>query len=428
MTENEVVEPDAGEEENQVVEEYKIWKKNSPFLYDLVVSHALEWPSLTCEWLPDVERPEGKDYTVQRLILGTHTSGTPEPPNYLKIAHVHLPDQNKGLETRKYDEDRGEIGGYGGAECRISIYQSIPHDGEVNRARYMPQNPNLIATKTKTGDVYVFDITKHPLQPTTNTCQPQVVLRGQTREGYGLSWHPMERGMVLSASEDTTICQWDIKGYSRESRALDPIRTYRGHSNIVEDVSWHPLHDNLFASCGDDQLLLIWDTRLQSSDKAAHGTHAHKDFVNSVAFNPACEYLLATGAADATVALWDIRNLKLKLHSFEEHKSEILQLQWSPHHETILASASADRRVHVWDLSRIGEEQTPEDMEDGAPELLFVHGGHTNRVPDISWSRTEPWLMASVAEDNILQVWQMAGNIYAEEDEGEVPEQELEGS
>ncbi len=30
-----------------------VWKKNSPFLYDLVVTHALEWPSLTCQWFPD---------------------------------------------------------------------------------------------------------------------------------------------------------------------------------------------------------------------------------------------------------------------------------------------------------------------------------------------------------------------------------------
>jgi histone-binding protein RBBP4 len=36
-------------------QEYKIWKKNSPFLYDLVVTHALDWPSLTCQWLPDKE-------------------------------------------------------------------------------------------------------------------------------------------------------------------------------------------------------------------------------------------------------------------------------------------------------------------------------------------------------------------------------------
>ena len=46
------------------------------------------------------------------------------------------------------------------------------------------------------------------------------------------------------------------------------------------------------------------------------------------------------------------------------------QVQWSPHNETILASSGTDRRLHVWDLSKIGEEQTTEDSEDGPPELV----------------------------------------------------------
>ena len=41
------------QEEKIINEEYKIWKKNTPFLYDLVVSHTLEWPSLTVQWFPD---------------------------------------------------------------------------------------------------------------------------------------------------------------------------------------------------------------------------------------------------------------------------------------------------------------------------------------------------------------------------------------
>uniref|UniRef100_A0A2K5PER3 Histone-binding protein RBBP4-like N-terminal domain-containing protein n=1 Tax=Cebus imitator TaxID=2715852 RepID=A0A2K5PER3_CEBIM len=45
-------------EEPVINEEYKIWKKNAPFLYDLVMTHALECPSLTAQWLPDVTRRE----------------------------------------------------------------------------------------------------------------------------------------------------------------------------------------------------------------------------------------------------------------------------------------------------------------------------------------------------------------------------------
>jgi histone-binding protein RBBP4 len=64
-------------------------------------------------------------------------------------------------------------------------------------------------------------------------------------------------------------------------------------------------------------------------------------------------------------------------------------------------------RIHTWDLSRIGDQQSPEDAEDGPPELLFVHGGHTSKISDFSWNLNEPWVVASVAEDNILQIWQM---------------------
>ena len=48
---------------------------------------------------------------------------------------------------------------------KIEIEIKINHEGEVNRARYMPQNPCIIATKTPTSDVLVFDYTKHPSKP-----------------------------------------------------------------------------------------------------------------------------------------------------------------------------------------------------------------------------------------------------------------------
>jgi len=123
-----------------------------------------------------------------------------------------------------------------------------------------------------------------------------------------------------------------------------------------------------------------------------------------------------SGSADKTVALWDLRNLKNKLHSFESHQEQIFQVAWSPFNETILGSCAADRRVNIWDLSRIGEEQSAEDAEDGPPELLFIHGGHTDKVADFSWNPNDEWLISSVADDNVLQLWQMAENIHNDED------------
>ncbi|KAL7751771.1 Histone acetyltransferase type B subunit 2 [Sorochytrium milnesiophthora] len=401
-------------EEKIINEEYKLWKKNTPFLYDLVVSHAFDWPSLTVQWLPDKEEPEGKGYTVQRLLLGTHTNGSEQ--NYLQVATVQLPKVPTALDPHKYDEETREVGGYGEVSCKINIQQKIPHDGEINRARYMPQKPNLVATKTVSGDVYLFDLTKFPYQPPPNaTCNPSLKLKGHTAEGYGLAWSNLKTGHIISSGNDGLVCHWDVQQMQRDQACLDPMMEYQGHQVPVGDVAWHCRNEKIFASVGDDGRLLIWDTG--SGSKPTLNVQAHNAEVNCVAFSPATDTMLCTGSSDKTVALWDLRNMKERLHTLESHTDMVVQVAWSPHCETILATAGADRRVMVWDLSRIGDELSSGEAQDGPPELLFIHGGHTNKVGDFAWNPHDPWVLCSAADDNIVQVWQMSSKIYMDADE-----------
>ena len=58
----------------------------------------------------------------------------------------------------------------------------------------------------------------------------------------------------------------------------------------------------------------------------------------------------------------------------------------------------------------------------------FIHGGHTAKISDFSWNPNEPWVICSVSEDNIMQVWQMAENIYNDEDPEESVAPEGQGS
>lgn len=63
--------------------------------------------------------------------------------------------------------------------CQVEVTVKINHDGEVNRARYMPQNEFVIATKSPSSDVCVFDISKHPSVPPASS--GYVTLRGHGR-------------------------------------------------------------------------------------------------------------------------------------------------------------------------------------------------------------------------------------------------------
>ncbi|EPY74377.1 histone-binding protein RBBP7 isoform 3, partial [Camelus ferus] len=208
-------------EERVINEEYKIWKKNTPFLYDLVMTHALQWPSLTVQWLPEVTKPEGKDYALHWLVLGTHTS---DEQNHLVVARVHIPNDDAQFDASHCDSEKGEFGGFGSVTGKIECEIKINHEGEVNRARYMPQNPHIIATKTPSSDVLVFDYTKHPAKPGP-----------------------------------------------KEGKIVDAKAIFTGHSAVVEDVAWHLLHESLFGSVADDQKLMIKIGEEQSAEDAEDG-------------------------------------------------------------------------------------------------------------------------------------------------------------
>uniref|UniRef100_A0A7S3Q4E3 Histone-binding protein RBBP4-like N-terminal domain-containing protein n=1 Tax=Chaetoceros debilis TaxID=122233 RepID=A0A7S3Q4E3_9STRA len=129
-------------EERLIDAEYKIWKKNTPYLYDFVMTHSLEWPSLTCQWLPNVKTMANA--VEHSILVGTHTTGE---QNYLMVGSVNLPldgdeqvvkdnndndndttkdnDENGGntnsnananaatISAANYQEEKNEVGGFG---------------------------------------------------------------------------------------------------------------------------------------------------------------------------------------------------------------------------------------------------------------------------------------------------------------------------
>lgn len=96
-------------------DEFKIWRNNTPFLYDMVIlfyninnffkviSSALEWPSLTVQWLPGIDKNFHLNYTTHEMILGTQTLNE---QNYLYIVQVLLPTND--VEFFEYEMNEGD--------------------------------------------------------------------------------------------------------------------------------------------------------------------------------------------------------------------------------------------------------------------------------------------------------------------------------
>nr|GMD82945.1 WD-40 repeat-containing protein MSI1 [Ipomoea batatas] len=386
---------------SEILEGYIYWNLYIPNLYDFVYSNNLKSPSLTVEWLPRLEIPAGELYRVQKLILGTRAAENEQ--NRLLLFQVKLPN---------YDDEgepRSSVG-----NGKIKRVQQINHDGVVNRARYMPQNPSIIATKTGSTEVFIFDCTKHPSNPPgKGVCNPDLRLTGHKDKGHALSWSPFEQGHLLSGSEDGKVCLWDVNATPKDKKLKAMSIFDIDQHGSVEDVAWHTTDKNLFGSVGEDKRVCIWDIRTPMVGLYKGGAHTAK--VNSLAFNPISGWVIATGSSDRKVILFDLRMLSSahRLHTLKwQAQEEVVHVRWNHKHENILASSCAGRKLVVWDLNRIGRAQTTEDAEEGPPELLFLHGGHLDSITDFSWNPSCEWAVASVAEDKNLQIWEMKERIY----------------
>ncbi|OBA21209.1 histone acetyltransferase subunit [Metschnikowia bicuspidata var. bicuspidata NRRL YB-4993] len=365
----------------QLKEEYELWRKNCRFMYDFVSETALTWPSLTIQWLPQHEENNAK------LLLGTHTSGMDD--NYLKLASTKLPVKSNS-----------DIDKTARTSSKIKISKKIKTSSEINRARYMPQDPNLVAAINGAGGCEIFNLAKGI---------KELTLASHSENGYGLSWNHFQRGILLTGSDDKTCVISDVN----RSNSEQFLERYLSHTDIVNDARWHTFDTNVFGSVSDDRNVYLFDTRAHNKpvqmfhDEASEG-------INSLAFSPFSTNLLAVGNQNSNISFLDLRVLDLKsskgdaLHTMMGHGDGITSMEFSPHRDGILASGSQDRRVILWDLCRIGEEQTQEDAEDGAPEIFMMHAGHTSAVTDLSWCPFQDWTLASTADDNILHLWKVS--------------------
>ncbi|CAF0769932.1 unnamed protein product [Didymodactylos carnosus] len=432
-----VIEEDSAEAENEYdalfhSKRFTKWRKNCPYLYKLLFYELFDYPSATIQWLP-YEQPklDGSNSTIYRLLTGTHAA----EKNELALLNVDIPNMKydpSKQPTKYFDEDSGDYGGFGVFPISgdIQPYVRICHYGDVNKARYMPQNSFLIATCSSENLVLLFDYGKQPTKPNVDgICRPQKVLQGHTDEGFALSWHPYQEGLLLTAAHDGTMRLWNFETSSPSTlntvtpssnlieckSIIQPLETYHSDTNTIDDVQWHPRHAALFGTAASDGILLISDIRSSSgasklikqrlpsssSDKPSptiqFRVKAHQGDCNS--FHPLNDYALLTGSDDQTILLWDMRCLNKPVSSFLHHNGSVLQLEWCPFKSSMFSSASADSHILVWDIEINNDDPTK------SSSLIFDHAGHDEQVPDLNWHYSKPGMIASVCADSSIQIW-----------------------
>eukprot|EP00834_Sanchytrium_tribonematis_P000029 NODE_2_length_91304_cov_0.692462.p29 type:complete len:350 gc:universal NODE_2_length_91304_cov_0.692462:68873-67824(-) len=343
--------------QDQNLEQYKCWKKNTPFLYDRLLVHVLKWPSLTCKYYTTPK----KDY----LVLGTHTSGQ-------DTENVHVFEDGKDFK----------------------IYQSITHSTEVNALDVMPQNNQIIATKMK--DVCIFDRTKHVTHKIDQKPNPQLIHKNDA-EGYTIEFSSMIPGQLL-VGDDLGLSVYQIMDLTEEEQLSQKISPRYHYKTQIEAATWVKSHSSLVVAAGPKSYIL--DVR---SDKVAVKLPTSNAKACDTHPSIASSLLLSCGNA---IEFHDIRYAETPVHKFEYHDDEVLKCKYSPTHPSIFTSIAGNRLL-VWDIMKINgmtDDEAP-------PELLFLHGGHNARIGDFDFHPTKPFQMASVDDENICHIFRIADEI-----------------
>lgn len=435
---------------------YSHWKKNTKLLYDYLNTNTSKWPSLTCQFFPDLD----VSTDTHRLLLSSFTSGQlPEDEN-VYIASLSTLKHLNWSSLNNFDMDELEFKPdnslkFPPKHLTTNLTIRFPV-GDCNRARYMPQNPDVIAAASSNGDIYIFDRTKHGSRRIRKSLydekrhsetpeydgndkldthyEAKFTDQNNSREdnnskttsididaidysnnenkneAVSISWNLQKEGTLVAAYSQGPLKVWDLKKFNQNDKTIHipEWNITQFDSNGCNDASWMPLHDSIFAASGESKdSLALFDTR-NKKETSRIRSEFHSGGINACRFNYGNSMLLASADTDGKINLWDIRKLNDKPLSSLNHGFSISTIEWNPHEQTVLASAGQeDGLVKLWDIS---QEDVMTD-EGVTKRLIFVHAGHMLGVNDISWDLHDPWLISSVSNDNSIHVWKPASNI-----------------
>jgi WD repeat-containing protein 70 len=139
---------------------------------------------------------------------------------------------------------------------------------------------------------------------------------GHTATVTGVQWHPFERDIVLTASEDCSVRFWKLNGKTQfQMLVCDKVfqpKSHKGQRTSVQCLAFHP-GGREFAvgtSCGSIQ---IWNTSRVSgsrSDRAVYDAHGGGGKpVDSIVYSPDGSRLASRSVEDPHTLVWDAAKL-----------------------------------------------------------------------------------------------------------------------
>ncbi|MBV7338849.1 hypothetical protein KFU94_63645 [Chloroflexi bacterium TSY] len=236
----------------------------------------------------------------------------------------------------------------------------------------------MVVTGTNSQLVKVWDISA-----VAETGQGRLLhtLRAHPDVLFDLVFSPDSR-LLASASEDATICLWDLA--SGELLSILTEQTGTVYS-IAFGTTRHG-DQQMLASASQDGTIRLWTSSGKEPFEHRLLTE-HTASVTAVDFSPDGDYLVY-GSNDHTVYLWDIRN-GTRRQMMRGHTDSVNCTAFSPDGKSI-ASSSADATIRLWDVA--------------SGQCYQTMSGHTDLIGGVAFS-PDGSMLASASTDNTVRLW-----------------------
>lgn len=260
---------------------------------------------------------------------------------------------------------------------------------------------NQVVTASGDGSIRLWDVMLNDLA--------LAVWHEHTREVLSVDWSNVKKDTFASASWDGNIKVWTPD----RPRSL---LTLQAHPSCVYSALFSPHHPDILASCSTDGTMKIFDLRspayasntnsfIKPLSAAALTVPASGGEILSLDWNKYKPFTIACSGVDKTIKVWDCRMIKMGGETglvggacestLLGHEYAVRKVQWSPHHSDLLASASYDMTCRVWNTIQVAP----------APQLVYIHDGHTEFVAGCAWSLYEEGMLASCGWDSRLALY-----------------------
>lgn len=175
------------------------------------------------------------------------------------------------------------------------------------------------------------------------------------------SWNEKSPSLVVTSSIDTTCTVWNIDTSTAITQLI-------AHDREVYDVAWLPGSTDIFVSVGADGSLRAFDLRSLEHSTILYETPAPKNVpppssspsqsarphtspLLRIAFNPADSNYMSTFHQDGQdIQILDMRSPGQPVMELHAHRAPVNALGWSSTDNPLLATVADDCQLLLWDI------------------------------------------------------------------------------